>query len=153
MFRRSFPFRALKAFFGLLVWSRLGLAGLALAVVSGTVLLGFFAAELLGFETGPYSGLIGLVFLPGLFVLGLLLMPIGYVRASRKLGRLPKAEACAAYPILDFNHPHVRRNLAIFGLLSLSNMVILGLASYRGVEAMESNSFCGQACQRAMGPE
>jgi NapC/NirT cytochrome c family protein len=140
-----------KRIIGLLVLSRLALAGAALALVSGTVLAALLLAELLGSQTGPYFGLLELIALPAAFVLGLLLMPIGYFRAKRHLAG--EASPRSTWPTFDLNHPQVRRNLVTFAALTFVNTLLLGLASYRGIEYMESNAFCGMACHRVMGPE
>ena len=47
----------------------------------------------------------------------------------------------------------VRRNLLVFLLLSVVNVVILAAATYKGVEVMESTQFCGAACHSVMEPE
>lgn len=150
-----FPRHAgLKRFLSVLFWSRLGLLGLALSLVSGIVLLILLAAELLGQGNGPYSGILSLLILPGFFTLGLLLMPVGYLRARRRLPAAPEGQTFdRSYPILDFNRPALRRNLIVFFLLTLLNLGILGLTSYHAVGYMESTEFCGRACHSVMGPE
>ncbi len=38
-------------------------------------------------------------------------------------------------------------------MLTLVNLVIVSLATYRGVEYMDSVQFCGQACHQPMEPQ
>ncbi|HEV8337212.1 MAG TPA: NapC/NirT family cytochrome c [Candidatus Polarisedimenticolia bacterium] len=139
-------------FLRVLAWSPLGLSGLGLAIVSGILLLLFAFAGPLGIETGPYFGIVAWILLPALFVLGLLLTPIGYLRARRRLSEGDAVQKLAL-PILDFNNPRLRRNLLLFVGLSFANLLILGMASYQGVHTMESNAFCGLTCHRVMEPE
>ena len=139
-------------FLKVLAWSPLGLAGLGLALVSGLLLVLFSLAEPLGIETGPYFGIVAWVVIPALFVAGLLVVPLGYARARRRLS----AEGTLhdrALPILDFNNPRLRRNALLFVCLSFANLVILGVASYQGIHTMESNAFCGLTCHTVMEPE
>ena len=99
----------------------------------------------------PYIGLLVYLILPGIFVLGLLLIPIGIWFRRRSLlqsGNLPEI-----YPAVDFRLPIVRRTLEWVGFASVVNLLIIGTASYRGVEYMDSTSFCGTTCHTVMAPE
>jgi hypothetical protein len=99
----------------------------------------------------PYIGLLVFLILPGIFVLGLLLIPIGIWlrrRSLRASGHLP-----ATYPAIDLGLPIVRRTLEWVALATVVNLLIIGTASYRGVEYMDSTSFCGTTCHTVMAPE
>jgi len=99
----------------------------------------------------PYIGLLVYLILPGIFIVGLLLIPIGIWIRRRKLrgsGTLP-----ATFPAIDLSLPVVRRTLEWVGLATLLNLLILGTASYRGVAYMDSTSFCGTTCHTVMAPE
>ena len=99
----------------------------------------------------PYVGLLVYLILPGIFVLGLLLIPLGiYIRRRelRQSQQLP-----ASFPPVDLRIPVVRRTLEYIALATLLNLLILGTASYRGVEYMDSTSFCGKTCHTVMEPE
>jgi hypothetical protein len=99
----------------------------------------------------PYIGLLVYLILPGIFVLGLLLIPIGIWVRRRKLlgsGQLP-----AIYPAIDLTLPVVRHTLEWVGLATMVNLLIIGTASYRGVEYMDSTNFCGTTCHTVMAPE
>jgi hypothetical protein len=47
----------------------------------------------------------------------------------------------------------VRRTLAWVAVATVLNLLIIGTASYRGVEYMDSTSFCGTTCHTVMEPE
>jgi hypothetical protein len=99
----------------------------------------------------PYIGLLVFLILPGIFVLGLLLIPLGIWLRRRELlkaGKLP-----GIYPAVDLGLPVVRRTLEWVALATILNLLIIGTASYRGVEYMDSTRFCGTTCHRPMAPE
>ena len=99
----------------------------------------------------PYLGLLVFLILPGIFVLGLLLIPLGIWLRRRSLrvsGKLP-----GIFPAVDLGLPVVRRTLEYVAAATVLNLLIIGTASYRGVEYMDSVSFCGTTCHRVMDPE
>ncbi len=132
--------------------SPLCLAGTALTTASGIVLLTLLAMDLLGFSGGPYSGILAFLVLPAVFVLGLLLIPLGLWRRRRRI-RWALAEGRALPSlVVDLGQPPTRRVLLILAAATAVNIVIIGAATYKGVEVMDSTHFCG-ACHRVMDPE
>jgi hypothetical protein len=128
------------------------LFGAALTTASGLTMVGVWGLELLsGRAVSPYAGIILFMILPGVFVAGLVLMPVG---ALWKRFRARKAgQPVAVLPRLSFSDPTVRRGLALVGIATAVNVVIIAAASYRGVEHMDSVQFCGQTCHTVMQPE
>jgi hypothetical protein len=109
-----------------------------------------FSADLMGLHTNPYMGLVFFLLLPGVFIFGLLLIPIGVWRERRRRKDRP---AGSHWPTIDLSNPRHRAvSLTIAGL-TLVNIVIVSLAAYSGVEYMDSTSFCGQVCHGVMAPE
>ena len=99
----------------------------------------------------PYIGLLVFLILPGIFVLSLLLIPLGIWLRRRSLrgsGKLPEV-----YPAIDLRLPVVRRTFEWVAFATVLNLLILGTASYRGVQYMDSVSFCGTTCHTVMAPE
>jgi hypothetical protein len=99
----------------------------------------------------PYVGLLVYLILPGVFVFGLLLIPVGIWikrRSLRASGELP-----GIFPAIDLKLPVVRRTLEYVAVATVLNLMIVGTASYRGVEYMDSTSFCGKTCHTVMDPE
>ncbi|MBI5549112.1 MAG: NapC/NirT family cytochrome c, partial [Deltaproteobacteria bacterium] len=129
----------------------MSLMGAVLVTASAVLFLAFFGLELLGFEGGPYLGIISFLVLPALFVFGLLLIPVGAWRARRRARR--KQSGVPSLPVFDLNQPRIRRGVLAFAGLTALNLVILSLAAYKGVEVMDSVSFCGKACHTVMEPE
>jgi nitrate/TMAO reductase-like tetraheme cytochrome c subunit len=122
----------------------LGLVGLVLAGASGTIIIALVLLDLFGFHTNPYAGLLVFLVLPAILVLGLVLVPIGMLRQRRHAG---------AYPVLDLNQERQRSRFFGFVILGVANLAVLGMATYRGVEHMDSVQFCGQTCHSVMQPE
>jgi hypothetical protein len=128
------------------------LLGAVLTTSSGLTMTGFWLIELMQARpVHPYVGILLFLVLPGVFGLGLALMPIGILLRRHKLkaaGALP-----AEYPTLSFQEPELRKLLTLIAALSIANVVILGTASYRGVGYMDSTQFCGLTCHTVMAPE
>lgn len=130
----------------------LSLTGVVLTTSSAFTMIGFWIFE--SMHRGPvqpYIGILIFLILPGLFVAGLLLIPAGIWQrrsALRKQNALP-----LTYPAVDFGVPAVRRGFLLVSGATLLNVLIVGTASYRGVEYMDTTQFCGQTCHTVMIPE
>ena len=99
----------------------------------------------------PYVGILIFLILPGIFIIGLLLIPLGFGLRRRSLrlsGELPEI-----YPAIDLRMPEVRQAFGWVALATMVNVIIVATASYRGVEYMDSTSFCGTTCHTVMAPE
>jgi len=144
----------LRSFFIALMRNPVSLLGAAIVTASGILIVTLFTLDLLGFEGGPYLGILAFLILPAIFVVGLLLIPIGIAR-QRRLDRKAETlgEAPPAFPVLDLNNARTRSRAAVFVVLTLINVVILSAATYKGVETMESTAFCGKTCHSVMQPE
>src|SRR5262245_65653470 len=101
--------------------------------------------------TNPYAGLVVFVAIPAIFVLGLLLVPIGVRLERQRLRNDPNT--VVDWPILDFRRPEVRRNALLITALTAVNVVIILLAGYGSLHYMESPGFCGQVCHTPMQPQ
>ncbi len=130
------------------------LAGLALSLASTAVLLALILMHLLGFEGGPYLGILTFLVLPLIFVLGLLLIPIGFLRQRRQSARQEKTGSTPQpFPVIDLNEEDTRKSLAVFIFLTIANIAVIAGATFKGVAVMDSNAFCGLACHAVMEPE
>lgn len=125
--------------------------GVVLATSIFLTMAVFFLADFYGSGANPYTGIVAYLILPGFFLLGLILIPIGMaVKHHREVQgkRLPEK-----YPQIDFNRPELRRVFNFVVLATGLNGLVLINASYRGVEYMDSVAFCGQVCHAVMQPE
>jgi hypothetical protein len=129
------------------------LLGAALATITGSLVTALFVASLAGYEGNPYLGMVTYVVFPSLLVFGLLLIPAGAVLQRRRLVRLAASGATETpLPVIDFNSPRTRRFALVFLALTTVNLLLIGAASYKGLEVMDSPEFCG-SCHSVMDPE
>ncbi|HTI38899.1 MAG TPA: hypothetical protein VL484_15145 [Vicinamibacterales bacterium] len=133
-----------------LVRNPISIVGAILTTVSAVVFLVVFLTDILGFHTNPYLGIVFFFILPAIFVIGLVLIPIG-ARAERR--RRAAGKAPLEWPRLDLNDPAHRRTVLIVSAVTLANVAIVSMAAYRGIEYMDTVSFCGQVCHTPMKPE
>jgi hypothetical protein len=131
----------------------LGFVGLNMAALSGLLLVTLLVLDSLGFHGNPYLGIVTFLVLPTVLVLGFLLIPVGEYRYKRRLAKRRQMVAKKLYPAIDLNIPAHRNRLTVFGIVMLANVTLLGVASYRGVEFMDSPEFCGLTCHEVMHPE
>jgi hypothetical protein len=124
--------------------------GVALTTASAFFFFILLLLQALGFLENPYTGILVFLIVPALFLVGLLLIPIG-LRLERRRERA--GVAAPAWPRIDLNDPTQRHALLIVASLTLANVAILSVASYGAVEYSESQQFCGQACHAVMEPE
>src|SRR5579872_4218074 len=89
----------------------LSLIGGALTTASAAVLIGFWVVSFFGHggPTNPYVGIVLDLFLPGLFVLGLVLIPIGIWLRRRKL--IAAGQVPSIYPSIDLQNPAFRHGI------------------------------------------
>ncbi|HJZ73466.1 MAG TPA: NapC/NirT family cytochrome c [Vicinamibacterales bacterium] len=134
-----------------LVRHPLAIAGVIITTTSAVVFIALVIAMLIGMLDNPYAGLIVFVALPALFLLGLLLIPIGVRLERRALQTDPTASV--EWPVIDLRRADVRRNTLLIVALTGVNIVIVLLAGYGGLHWMESPAFCGQVCHTTMHPQ
>jgi nitrate/TMAO reductase-like tetraheme cytochrome c subunit len=129
----------------------ISLVGGAITTASAVTMVGYWLMELFGKSNdNPYLGIIFFFLLPGLFVLGLALIPVGVFLRFKKLqkaGTIP-----AAYPKIDLNDKIFRHGLDIVLVVTIVNLLLVATASYRGAAYMDSPEFCGKSCH-VMNPE
>jgi nitrate/TMAO reductase-like tetraheme cytochrome c subunit len=129
----------------------ISLAGGAITTASGVTMIGYWLVEIFGRPNdNPYLGIIFFLLLPAVFILGLLLIPVGvWVRRKKlqKTGQIP-----VEFPKVDFNDRIFRHGVDIVLVVTIANLLIVSVASYRGAAYMDSPQFCGQSCH-VMHPE
>jgi hypothetical protein len=130
----------------------ISLIGGALTTASAFVLIGFWVVSIFGHSgsNNPYVGIVVDLCLPGLFVLGLMLIPLGMWLRWKHLKAA--GEVPVVYPALDLKDPFFRRGIEVVLAATFINFVIVGTASYRGISYMDSPNFCGSTCH-VMAPQ
>ena len=132
----------------------ISIAGMALSVACLVLIVSLLAMEQIGFKGGPYLGILTYLILPTVFMLGVILIPVGAIRYRRKvLLQYPGHERIPPLPVLDLNSHKTRVWFLMFLGATIICIVLLASATYKGVEVMESVEFCGLACHSVMEPE
>ena len=141
-----------KNFLVSITHNAISLIGTAIAVSALVIMGSLFAIQLWGYEGGPYIGILLYLILPMIFVVGLILIPIGALLYRRKLRR-ETGDETPLMPVFDLNKQATRRWVMIFVVLTMLNIVIVASATYKGIHYMESVEFCGLTCHTVMQPE
>jgi len=122
----------------------ISMLGVALVTLAGCSWLFVLPAHLRGHVDNPYIGLLIFIAIPMVFVLGLVLIPIGIALAHRRV-----RESLA---LVDDRRTGWRRVAIFFGVMTVVNVLIGSQVTYRAVSHMETVQFCGQSCH-VMQPE
>lgn len=132
------------------IWrTPLGVFSIVLTTISITLMILGMAAELFGFFHNPYVGIFIYMILPGCMVFGLLLIPVAaYLRRRQWRKGIAKDHLQ-----LNLSNPKHRLFLIGFVILTVINMVILGVVGYEGYHFTDSPYFCGMVCHKVMAPE
>ena len=131
-----------------------GRLGVILVISSFICLVILELARLLGMITSSYAGLVTYLLFPSLFVIGLILIPIGWRRVRKKTGKSTREliEKSFEDDVVagGFLGSRLVRNIA---LLTLINVVFLAGISIQMFHFMDKAEFCGTACHSVMNPE
>ena len=128
--------------------SRIAATGMTLTTAGAVLFLVLLALDFLGYLENPYAGIVVFIMIPAIFVLGLLLIPLGLWLERRS--RAGAAPLPVAFSLAD---PNIRRTVLFVAVASLVNLGIVSFASFGAVEYSESQAFCGQTCHPVMKPE
>ncbi len=132
----------------------IGKIGVALATSAFLVFLLMEVAWFTGLVTNAYIGLISYLALPMLFIVGLILIPLGWKRQQQLTGK-----SGADLLKEQFEEDGVKAGFAGSGLfqtiaiLTLVNVLFMVLASTQTLHFMDQAKFCGTACHSVMNPE
>jgi hypothetical protein len=146
--------RRFQAFLGGLSATRTGTLGVVLTTSSFFALLLLLGLQGAGAVGNSYAGLVTFLLLPGLFVLGLLLIPLGWWQLRRRTGK-------TTGELLDqrFGQDLTRRGPLASGIgllvagLTVINLAFLGFGGGAILHHMDSPEFCGTTCHTVMNPE
>jgi hypothetical protein len=133
-----------------LIRNPLSLVGVWLTTLGAFAFLGYLGAETLGYSDSPYSGLIGFVAVPAVFLLGLVLIPLGMWREAR---RRRAGRGVWSWPAIDLGHRRTRFLVGVVGILTVVNATLIAVAGLGATHYMETTEFCGQVCHEPMKPE
>lgn len=123
----------------------LSMTGVALVTLAGISWLLVLPQSLSGNAPNPYIGMLIFLAIPAVFFAGLILIPIGIALGRHRI-------ASGFQGATDRRRRWLQVG-AFFAAMTLVNVVIASQLTYRAVEHMDSNQFCGQTCHTVMQPE
>jgi nitrate/TMAO reductase-like tetraheme cytochrome c subunit len=127
--------------------------GVALTTASFLLFIIFLLLSLAGAITNAYVGLLLYLTLPGCFVLGVLLIPIGWFVHKRRSGKTTKELLAERFDPEEVKPRFYGSSVVgMILLLTVVNLVFFGGASMKMLQFMDQANFCGTACH-VMNPE
>jgi len=136
-------------------YNPLSLLGSILASVSFLIIFFFLVSQLLfdiQEDSGSYVGLFIYIVMPLFLVIGLILIPVGMSRRSKRMKR-EGDEGKMKGIVLDLTDQRQWNAVAIFIIATIFFLLLTGIGSYRAFHYTESNEFCGTLCHKVMEPE
>jgi len=134
--------------------NRVGKLGIMLTTSVFIIFIFLEILRLMGVLTNTYIGLITYLLFPALFVIGLILILIGWKKYQKQTGKttseLLKMRFDESDLALNQSGSNLFRTIII---LTIVNIVFISAASYRMLHFMDQSNFCGTACHRVMNPE
>mgnify|MGYP006278021989 CR=1 FL=1 len=128
--------------------------GVILATASFVTFILLELARLSGMLTNAYIGLITYMTLPAVFLVGLILIPIGWRRYRKSTGRSTRELLERRFDDAEVRERFFGSRLFLsIASLTLVNVLFLSLASSRMLQFMDQPVFCGTACHSVMNPE
>lgn len=138
----------METIFGWFKTRPLRLIGGLLVFLSTGLLLFLVVLDLVVGLANPYLGIVTYMLLPGLLVLGIVLVPV-----DAWLQRRRERRGEPAYPVIDLCNPRQRRIAEFFAGSSVVILVVMTVVTYKSVEYMDKTTFCGRICHKVMNPE
>ncbi|MFH0982759.1 MAG: NapC/NirT family cytochrome c, partial [Planctomycetota bacterium] len=137
------------------LWNNLlTVTGIFLAITGVLGLLTFGLFTLVTPVTNPYVDIVGYLVVPGILVVGLVLMPLGILFKSWRLHRRdPRERLTFLFPHIDLADPSQRKaaKLVVGGTFLL--LPVVGVSSYHGYHYTDSAGFCAESCHAVMEPQ
>lgn len=98
-----------------------------------------------------YLGIITYMILPGFLFFGLILVPLdSLLRRRRAAAGRPDEAYCLT---INFCDPKQRNLAYFFSMATLVIVIVATVATYKGIEFMDTREFCGLTCHKVMKPE
>jgi NapC/NirT cytochrome c family, N-terminal region len=127
----------------------ISLIGVAMATAMAIIFLALLVLDYYGELNNPYLSLVLFIAVPAVFLVGLLLVPVGIWRQHKRT----RSGEVTEWPVVDLRVPHTRTVIFTVAVLTSVNLLFFSLAAYGGVHYMEQAEFCGQVCHGPMEPE
>lgn len=124
------------------------LVGATIALISLFMIVFLFVITTFFSGQPIYLGLITYILLPGVMIIGLIIIPVGMWRA-RKI----KSGKESYWPFVDLNDRRHRNAFYIFISGTAIFFLLSAVGSYEAFHYTESVEFCGKLCHSVMKPE
>jgi len=132
----------------------IGRLGVILTTSSFITMILLQLAGLIGIITSAYVGLVTYLLIPSLFIIGLILIPIGWYRLKKKTGKSSRELLETRFDVNEVDAGFFgSKIIRTVGLLTLVNILFLSIISARMLAFMDEPHFCGTACHSVMDPE
>ncbi|MBM2814204.1 MAG: Cytochrome c family protein [Ignavibacteria bacterium] len=143
--------RKKKKFMPVVFYNPLTMGGALLSLISFVAILFLMALEYFNHNTKAYVGIITFVILPGILMIGVLLVIIGAFKEHRRLlaGENPDKQL----PVIDLNNPKHQIATIVFSVLTILILTVTVISSFKAYEYTDSDEFCGTICHQVMHPE
>ncbi|MFN8240968.1 MAG: NapC/NirT family cytochrome c [Bacteroidales bacterium] len=130
----------------------LTIIGAIIASVNLTLIVFLFILSSVFNKGNTNLGLYIYIILPGFFVLGLLLIPIGMILERKRIRKMidPTKQRL---PYVDLNDPRHRNAFILFSIATIIILFLSTLGSFKAYHITESVEFCGTLCHKVMEPE
>lgn len=136
-----------------LFYNWISLVGATLAIISFFFIIFLFLISMLYSGGSSYLGLFIYIILPVFLVIGLILIPIGMIRKTKKDKKTIPPPEQKKWPIINLNDARYRNAWLIFSIGTLLFLMISAIGSYEAYHYTESVRFCGSLCHKVMKPE
>ena len=134
--------------------NRLGQTGVVLTTSSFFTFIILETARMMGIFTNAYIGLITYMAIPLIFIIGLLLIPLGWRRLKKKTGKTGKELMAERFDSENVQERFAGSKIFVtIAVLTLANIAFLSVLSGRMLHFMDGAEFCGTACHEVMNPE
>lgn len=134
--------------------NKVGKTGVVITTTVFITFLIFEFAHTVGLIRNAYVGLITYLAFPVLFIIGLILIPIGWQKYKKQTGKSTGELLSTQFDSTDIETKFFgARLLRTIAILTVVNIIILSTGSIRMLHFMDSSHFCGTACHAVMNPE
>lgn len=127
------------------------IGGILAAIAFSLIIILFLLSSVFKLDN-TNLGLFIYIILPGFFVLGLLLIPIGILRERKRMRKSGNGEN-KRLPMIDLNNPSHRSAFIFFAVSTVIILILSTLGSFKAYHITESVEFCGKLCHKVMEPE
>jgi len=133
-------------------YNKLSLIGSIISIASLLLIIFLFIGSTFIVHGSPYLGIFNFMVLPGILILGLILIPLGMYLTVRQ-SKIKKEELSTRWLVIDLNNQRHRNGAMIFVIGTIVFLILSGIGSYEAYHFTESVEFCGITCHKVMEPE